>query len=73
MAFATGEKIVAALEKTGVEFIDEDGGGSGVRLKPPKAKREADFTAWRPSTWSMPLPARQSGRAFDVAQMRLAR
>jgi predicted transcriptional regulator len=34
----TGEKIIAALEKAGVEFIDEDGGGPGVRLKPSKAK-----------------------------------
>jgi transcriptional regulator with XRE-family HTH domain len=25
--------IRAALEKTGVEFIDENGGGAGVRLK----------------------------------------
>jgi predicted transcriptional regulator len=32
---ATGEKIVAALEKAGVEFLDD---GQGVRLKPPKAK-----------------------------------
>jgi hypothetical protein len=31
---------VAALEKAGVEFIDEDGGGPGVRLKPPKTKRK---------------------------------
>jgi transcriptional regulator with XRE-family HTH domain len=32
---ATGEKIIAALEKAGVEFLDD---GQGVRLKPPKAK-----------------------------------
>jgi hypothetical protein len=31
----TGEKIVAALEKAGVEFLDD---GQGVRLKSPKAK-----------------------------------
>jgi predicted transcriptional regulator len=31
----TGEKIVAALERAGVEFLDD---GQGVRLKPPKAK-----------------------------------
>jgi hypothetical protein len=31
---------VAALEKAGVEFIDEDGGGAGVRFKPPKTKRK---------------------------------
>jgi transcriptional regulator with XRE-family HTH domain len=33
-------KVQAALEKAGVEFIDEDNGGLGVRLKPPKAKRK---------------------------------
>jgi predicted transcriptional regulator len=32
----TGEKIVAALEKAGVEFIAENGGGAGVRLKRKK-------------------------------------
>jgi transcriptional regulator with XRE-family HTH domain len=31
----TGEKIVGALEKAGVEFLDD---GQGVRLKPAKAK-----------------------------------
>jgi hypothetical protein len=30
-------KIIAALEKAGVEFIEENGGGPGVRLR--KAKR----------------------------------
>jgi predicted transcriptional regulator len=34
---STGEKIVAALEKAGVEFLDD---GQGVRLKPPKVKRK---------------------------------
>src|ERR1700724_2583683 len=29
----TGEKLVAALEKAGGEFIAENGGGAGVRLK----------------------------------------
>jgi hypothetical protein len=29
----TGEKIQAALEAAGVEFIAENGGGAGVRLK----------------------------------------
>jgi hypothetical protein len=33
----TSEKIVAALEKAGVEFIDEDNDGPGVRLR----KRDA--------------------------------
>jgi hypothetical protein len=27
------EAIRAALEKAGIEFIDEDGGGPGVRLR----------------------------------------
>jgi predicted transcriptional regulator len=29
----TGAKLVAALEKAGVEFIAENGGGAGVRMK----------------------------------------
>jgi DNA-binding XRE family transcriptional regulator len=29
----TGSKIRAALETAGVEFIDENGGGPGVRLR----------------------------------------
>ena len=29
----TGHKIRAALEKAGIEFIDENGGGPGVRLR----------------------------------------
>jgi hypothetical protein len=29
----TGQALVAALEKAGVEFIPENGGGAGVRLK----------------------------------------
>jgi predicted transcriptional regulator len=29
----TGEKIRTALEKAGIEFIDENGGGLGVRLR----------------------------------------
>jgi predicted transcriptional regulator len=32
----TSEKIVAALEKAGVEFLDD---GQGVRLKPPRKKK----------------------------------
>ena len=35
----TVDAIRTALEKAGVEFIDEDNGGA-VRLKPPKAKRK---------------------------------
>lgn len=29
----TGAKLVAALEAAGVEFIQENGGGAGVRLR----------------------------------------
>jgi DNA-binding XRE family transcriptional regulator len=29
----TGQKICSALEKAGIEFIDENGGGPGVRLR----------------------------------------
>ena len=37
----TGERIAAALEKAGIEFIDENGGGPGVRLrKSPKKPRD---------------------------------
>jgi predicted transcriptional regulator len=31
----TAAKIVAALESAGVEFIAENGGGAGVRLRKP--------------------------------------
>ena len=34
------EKLRRALHEAGVEFIDENGGGPGVRVrKPPKQKR----------------------------------
>ena len=37
---ANDQAIRRALEAAGVEFIDENGGGPGVRLrKPPKPKR----------------------------------
>jgi len=37
---ANDQTIRRALELAGVEFIDENGGGPGVRLrKPPKPKR----------------------------------
>lgn len=36
----TGKKIVTALEKAGVEFIAENGGGAGVRLRKRSSKRE---------------------------------
>jgi predicted transcriptional regulator len=29
----TGEKLQIALEKAGIEFIAENGGGAGVRMK----------------------------------------
>jgi len=35
----TGDALVAALEKAGVEFIPENGGGAGVRLT-KKSKRK---------------------------------
>jgi predicted transcriptional regulator len=34
----TGHKIREALQKAGVEFIDENGGGAGVRLRKPSEK-----------------------------------
>ena len=37
---STLRKLTSAIERGGVEFIDEDGGGPGVRLaKPLKRKR----------------------------------
>jgi hypothetical protein len=35
----TAEKIRAALEIAGIEFISENGGGPGVRLRKPHKKR----------------------------------
>jgi predicted transcriptional regulator len=35
----TGIKIRLALETAGVEFLDENGGGPGVRLRKPQPKR----------------------------------
>ena len=36
---STGQKILNAFQEAGVEFIDENGGGPGVRLrKPSKGK-----------------------------------
>jgi predicted transcriptional regulator len=34
----TAERIVTAINSAGVEFIDENGGGAGVRLRKPSAK-----------------------------------
>jgi ribosome-binding protein aMBF1 (putative translation factor) len=36
---STVEKLRSALEIAGVEFIAENGGGVGVRLREPKAKK----------------------------------
>jgi predicted transcriptional regulator len=35
----TGKKIRLALESAGVEFIDENGGGPGVRLRKRQQKK----------------------------------
>jgi predicted transcriptional regulator len=35
----TGAKIRMALESAGVEFIDENGGGAGVRLRKRQSKK----------------------------------
>ena len=35
----TGAKLQTALERAGVEFIPENGGGAGVRMKKRAAKR----------------------------------
>lgn len=34
----TSEKICRALESAGVQFIDENGGGEGVRLRKPRKR-----------------------------------
>ena len=36
---ATVQVVRQALERAGVEFIDENGGGAGVRLRKPAAKK----------------------------------
>jgi transcriptional regulator with XRE-family HTH domain len=35
-------KMVAALEAAGVEFIAENGGGAGVRLREPAMSRKSE-------------------------------
>jgi transcriptional regulator with XRE-family HTH domain len=35
----TGNKLKTAIENAGVEFIDENGGGAGVRMKKSSKKR----------------------------------
>ncbi|HXX50878.1 MAG TPA: transcriptional regulator [Xanthobacteraceae bacterium] len=36
----TGVKIRSALESAGIEFIDENGGGPGVRLRKRPRKKD---------------------------------
>jgi hypothetical protein len=38
MTAANDQAIRRALESAGVEFIDENGGGAGVRLRKPGGK-----------------------------------
>ena len=48
MTAANDLAVRRALEAAGVEFIDEDGGGPGVRLQKPSVKIiEVDFLAGR--------------------------
>ena len=42
MTSANELALKRVLEAAGVEFIDENGGGPGVRLRSPLLKREAD-------------------------------
>jgi predicted transcriptional regulator len=35
----TGTKILSALESAGVEFLDEDGSGPGVRIRKHRRKK----------------------------------
>ena len=37
--FVTLEKIAAVLKRAGIEFIDENGGGAGVRLRKRQQKK----------------------------------
>jgi hypothetical protein len=39
---ATIDVIRRALESAGIEFIDENGGGAGVRLRKPSDGKSAD-------------------------------
>jgi transcriptional regulator with XRE-family HTH domain len=36
----TSDKIRSALERAGIQFIDENGGGVGVRLRRPEGGRK---------------------------------
>jgi transcriptional regulator with XRE-family HTH domain len=46
MTFANAAAIRRALENAGVELIDEDSAGPGVRLKRPVAKQTV--SSWKP-------------------------
>ena len=65
----TGEKIIAALEKAGVEFIAENGGGPGVRIrkstKGTKGAKEISrqIDALEDKISSMPAPTEPSPEA----------
>jgi predicted transcriptional regulator len=37
---STAQKIKSALEKAGIEFIDENGGGLGVRLRDRQRRKQ---------------------------------
>ena len=37
----TAQKIRSALEKAGIDFIDENGGGAGVRLRKRSSSNKA--------------------------------
>jgi hypothetical protein len=49
MTAANDLAIRRALEVAGVEFIDENGGGPGVRLRKPQRQNNPNKTfSWRP-------------------------
>src|SRR6202045_3091863 len=50
----TGEKIIAALEKAGVEFIAENGGGPGVRIR--KSAKGAEEISRSAMSGTVPRP-----------------
>ena len=49
------EKLRAALEAAGIEFIAENGGGPGVRFREPKVKNRRRPEIQRHDAWSPPL------------------
>jgi transcriptional regulator with XRE-family HTH domain len=44
----TGQKILSALRTAGVNFIDENGGGEGVRLRNPRRSFDGKGVDRRP-------------------------